>query len=514
MFFEYSIRSGVFQLIVLCALIFSAIPVDAFYPCTAERYLASGSAFEVGIENSKYAAQLLQLDSASSKSVSTVQSKANSPSKSVEVPVKPGMSILSTDNNTQAYFVNVTIGNEIYPLVVDSGSAYLWVYGSPCKSQACTKNKLFSTDYVKRADDDSTFSLKYSSGTASGDVYEDRIIVNKLATTQNFTFGVADQVPDIFDNYPVSGIFGLPSNNSDSIESIISVLSESGAISKEKFSMVIGSLNSRDNSTSANSDLQAPLSENKGLFIIGDLEEDLYTGDVHYAPLIVNDNHYWQLKIDGIYVSSQEVNFSTSVTVAGSQSSILRSGIVDSGTTLLILPTQDALDLHTYFTNSVSDGTNFAVLCNSTQEISLKINGVEWSISSDDYLGEAYPESSYYYGYCVSNIQGLDLDESWILGDVFLKDKYAVFDVENQQFGLATKNENAVLVPYDGSSDPGTTASNGTISISVSASTSSSTSTSGSSSATKSTSSSFGGGSNVHPHLFWSWTPALVLLSF
>lgn len=515
MFFKNGIRSGVFRLIILITYIFNLTFVQAFYPCSGERYLSAGSAFKVESKNSKYAAQFVNINDALSKQALQGQATAKSSTKNVEVPVKPGMSILSTDSNTQAYFVNVTIGDEIYPLVVDSGSAYLWVYGSSCTSKSCTSNKLFSTDNVKRAADESTFSLIYSSGTASGDVYEDRIIVNKLATTQNFTFGVANEVPDIFENYPVSGIFGLPSNNSDNIEIIISVLSESNAISMEKFSLIIGALNSKDNTTSEDSALQAPLTENKGLFIIGDLVEDLYTGDIHYASLITNENHYWQLKIDSVYVNSQAVNFSTSEAVTGSQSSYIRSGIVDSGTTLLILPTQDALDLHTFFVNSVSDGTNFAIPCNSTEILSLEINGVKWPISSEEYLGEAYPQDSYYYGYCVSNIQGLELDESWILGAVFLKDKYAVFDVQNQQFGLANKNENAILVPYvNSATNSSDTISGDRSSTTISASNLPATSTAASSSTSKSGSTSFGLGSTIKPQSFMSWVATLILLAF
>lgn len=511
---------GPLRVILFIFLTFYSICANAFYPCSKDRYLKPKSSFEVEIKNTGYAAQLAHInkgDDDSSLPESEPQSRFSQESGRVEIPLKPGMSILSTDENNLSYFVNVTIGDEEYPLVIDSGSAYLWVYGDSCKSDSCSSKKLFATKNVNKANGDQTFSLTYSSGVASGDVYEDRIIVNKLATTQNFTFGVADQVPGLFMNYPVSGIFGLPSNNSQNIESIISILSDSHAISTEKFSMIIGPVNAADNSTSSDSDDNTALTKNSGVFVIGDLQDNLYSGEVSYTPLLQNDNHYWQMKIDSVYVGSQLVNFSIAENVTGSQSRNTRSGIVDSGTTLLILPTQDALDLHTFFPKSVSDGTNFAIFCNSTMDIFLELNGVKWSISPKDYLGEPYSSDSYYQGYCVSNIQGANIDKSWILGDVFLKNKYAVFDVEKQLFGLANVNENAILVPYSNgaSNTSGDNNINSTKTTLSSIASSTATSRKNSTSASTSTSSSKGSGSaNENPKSFLIGCLALFLLAF
>lgn len=348
--------------------------------------------------------------------------------------------MLQTDDNNECYFVNTTIGRNEYPLIIDTGSAYLWVYGEDCTDTACTENKRYSIDSdsssssasLEETSATSTFALSYVTGSAVGYVVEDNIIVNKLATTQKFKFGMANTVPDFFASYPVSGIFGLPSNDSSSIESIISALYDSHAIGVQRFSISIGQINPNDNWTNA------------GIFAIGDPIEELYNGDIHNVPLIPNDSNYWMIKIDNVSVNDVVVQFNETVQIDGQDSTIHRSAVVDSGTTVLAIPQQDAIDLHAFFEDSITDGTNFAIFCNSTANINLMLNDKNYSIVPELYLGPSYPDGQGYDGYCVSNIQGIDLD-SWILGAVFLKSVYVDFNIDKQEIGFAERNTDVII---------------------------------------------------------------------
>lgn len=428
-----------------------------------------------GFEN--YLETLTDSSDTTGLSKSTTNSQKSTASNSTILNLKPGITTLQTDENNECYFVNATIGKKEFPLIIDTGSAYLWVYGDDCTNEACDDKALYTPASSETAT--STFALAYVTGTASGEVVEDNIIVNKLATTQKFKFGMADTVPDFFKNYPVSGIFGLPSNDSTAIQSIISALYDSHAISIEKFSISLGEVS---NSTDY---------PNEGIFAIGDPIEELYEGDISYSDLIENESHYWLIAIDSVSLDSFQINFTDSVTLeSGSDnSSVARKAIIDSGTTVLALPKQDALDVHSYFTDSITDGTNFAIYCNSSLDLILDINGEDWTIKPESYLGEEYSESSGLYGYCVSNIQGIDsaADDSWILGSVFLKSVYAVFDVNNQQVGFANKNDDVILTSTSvtSSSSPTSTAAyygnSSSITTSLSSNSSSSSASSSSS---------------------------------
>lgn len=460
-----------------------------YFPVCEERFVSTNDSYKVStFEKLVDTAESSNTLGSGKQSVTAASSSSpynatNQNNNTLGVSLKPGVSMLQTDSSGLAYFVNVTVGNDVFPLLIDTGSAYLWVYGSDCNASACSGKELFSTSFVEK--EQSTFALQYSSGVASGDVYEDRIIVNKLATTENFTFGVADEVPSTFANYPISGVFGLPSNNSENIQSIISALRDSNAISIEKFSIYLGNLNTSNFTDSSSTEYQTAM-VNKGIFAIGNEINELYTGELYYNKLLSNENHYWSLGINNIYIDSYAVNFTNYENYTGTHSHTKRSSIVDSGTTLLILPKQDALDVHSFFESSVTDGTNFAILCNSTQNITFDFGSKNWTLSPSSYLGSAYPESSIYDGYCVSNIQGLEINEAWILGNVFLENVYSVFDVENQKLGFAEKNSNAVIMPYSDSASVST--ASGTQPTSEIATTTSS-SRSSSSSSSRSTSS-------------------------
>lgn len=443
----------------LLVLLFTIISSFALVPIGQDRFIQTDSYKVASIQEAPQGfvtyLELLKTSgsSSSSKSKDSYLSKSqNSTSKgstnenSTVLNLIPGISTLQTDENNECWFVNTTIGKNQFPLIIDTGSAYLWVYGNDCTDEACQDRALYTPTSTQSSTSTSTstFELAYVTGTASGEVVEDNIIVNKLATTEKFKFGKAETVPNFFKNYPVSGIFGLPSNDSSAIQSIISALYESHAISLEKFSISLGSVSNQSDYANA------------GIFAIGDPIKELYQGDVHYSDLIENDSHYWLIEIDSISIDSYSINFTNSVNLENGKgnSSTSRKAIVDSGTTVLVLPKQDALDLHSYFKNSITDGTNFAIYCNSTLNIDLNINGQNWTIPPELYLGSKYPETSQLNGYCVSNFQGIDsaADDSWILGAVFLKSVYAVFDVNNQKIGFATKNTDVLLASTSTSS--------------------------------------------------------------
>lgn len=450
----------------LKSLLFTALipQASALLPISNDRYLASSDSYQVSRVIQAPEAFQKHIENIEVPSTSKQQQVLTTNSTKTILNLVPGLSILQSDDNNECYFVDSIIGNNEYPLIIDTGSAYLWVYGEDCKDTACENEALYtptsSTASSSPASDTATssFELAYVTGTASGQIMSDNIIVNKMATTQKFRFGMADSVPDFFAQYPVSGIFGLPSNDSSSIESIVSALYDSHAISVKRFSISMGQVNANDNYLN-----------NSGIFAIGDPVRELYTGDFHYSSLINNVDNYWLIELSAIYINTFKLIFKTSQRIGTNSSSISRNAILDSGTTVLVLPKEDALSVHSYFTNSITDGTNFAVFCNSTFNLDFEINGKNFTITPKEYLGNAYSEDSDYYGYCVSNIQGVDsyAQNSWILGAVFLKTCYIDFDVSEQKVGFATKNTNVYLTSTATTTAAATSAASNTLTASI-----------------------------------------------
>lgn len=358
-----------------------------------------------------------------------------------------GMTYLYSDNNDEAFFVNVTIDCTNYPVLIDTGSPYLWLYSSSCDDPACKEKKLFQTKDATKIN--GTFALSYDSGVASGSIYEDKIIIAGYESN-DFEFGVADNVPGLFESYDFSGVLGLPADNTSTtgLVNAVSFLYETGEIDASKFTICIGEYESD--------------STNSGLLFLGSTKDSLHVGDIYTSSIIENSNH-WEFKIDTIFVDQYQISFD-SILINNVSTSFSRIGLLDSGTTSLVLPPSDANIIHSFFTNAITDGENYAILCNSTLTLEFEISGKNWSLTPEMYIGNAYSSSSELAGYCVSNIQGLNStsDGTWILGILFMQNKYVEFDYENQWIGLAERNQN---IKFVNPPDQSTTSSVATISI-------------------------------------------------
>lgn len=361
-----------------------------------------------------------------------------------------GMSYLHTDANDQsAFYIDITIDSKDYPVLLDTGSPYLWLYSSDCKSAACLANtdNLLPSNSPGMTFLNHTFDLSYTQKTiASGDIVKEDLMIIANFKTHNFEFGLANEAPDIFENYPFVGVLGLPADNSSvtGLTNIVSFLSESGDINHSKFTICMGEFESDH--------------QNSGLLFLGDTKSDLKQGEMYTSNLITSSNSHWEFVIDNVYINDDQIAFN-SMEIGNSATNYSRIGLLDSGTTSLVLPKDDALVIHSFFPNAITDGENYAIYCNSTNEINLEISGKNWTIPASDYLGSAYELNSNLAGYCVSNIQGLDStnDNSWILGILFMMDKYVEFDYENQWIGLAERNKNIKFVsPSSGSSSDST----------------------------------------------------------
>ncbi|CDK24928.1 unnamed protein product [Kuraishia capsulata CBS 1993] len=426
-------------------------------------------------------AKLTEISSSRSAAVSlkeqTVLGASNS-SSDVTVTLGTGIQLLETDSEQNSFFLNVTVGDESVPLLLDTGSPYLWVYASDCESDACENKTTLSLPSDDKTT--STFSLAYTSGTASGKIATEDVTVAGL-TAEDFNIGYASTVPSIFENYPFSGVLGLPSDNSSSasLENVITALRQQGSISESTFSLILGNLTVE--------------TAGAGLLIIGQDLEELYSGDFYTVDVIQNSASYWKIQVDGLFVDDDAVK------AKNASSKLSGNAILDSGTTGIILSLADAQYLHSYFDNSISDGNSFAILCNSTKEISFEIGGHNWTLTSSDYLGSAYSSESDYYGYCISNIQGLDVtsEKLWILGGLFLKKVYSRFDYGNQQVGLAERYYNINVVSESTTAAAAAQASTATQTTSTLQTITTSTKSSSSSSSSVSSSSSTNGNSTT-----------------
>jgi cathepsin D len=98
---------------------------------------------------------------------------------------------------------------------------------------------------------------------------------------------------------------------------------------------------------------------------------------------------------------------------------------------IIMTPPNDATILHQEIPGSKTDGEgNFFLPCNTDTEVSVILGGISFQISPKDYVGSQLSTNL-----CQSNIVGqlVGNPTQWLLGDVFLKNVYTVFDYDHNQ---------------------------------------------------------------------------------
>jgi len=118
-----------------------------------------------------------------------------------------------------------------------------------------------------------------------------------------------------------------------------------------------------------------------------------------------------------------------------------RTGILDTGTTLMVLPAGDAAAVHSNIPGAVQDNRGgFRIPCTNTVTVGLTFAGKTFEINPVDLTFQ--PVSRNRKGLCISGISvgTVGGPTQWLVGDVFLKNVYFATDLTNDQMGLAEIN--------------------------------------------------------------------------
>lgn len=350
------------------------------------------------------------------------------PDSNITIPGNEGTTLVEQDGHDISYYIEVELGTSdkdsknknVFNLVVDTGSFYTWVYGTNCDSNECSAHTRFDPNESMTAETaNQNFSIAYTSGTVEGVITKDIFSFAGFQSPQQF--GLASVVDSSFANFPIDGILGLPAKDKSpkEFQGIVSTLYSQKLISKPIFGINLG---------------RGSDSQDEGSLSIGGIDKSKYTGDITYIPLQTGDSSlFWEIPVGGVFIEGYPIEFEDS-----------RTAIVDTGTTLLIMPPKDALKIHGYISGTRTDGSNFVIPCDTSLELELEFNGQKFSISPEDYVGVAYSKADdndkESTPLCISNIQGMQFDNNrWILGDVFLKNVYSVYDMEEHQVGFGKK---------------------------------------------------------------------------
>merc|ERR1712054_289910 len=168
--------------------------------------------------------------------------------------------------------------------------------------------------------------------------------------------------------------------------------------------------------------LQADASQ-EGELVFGGIDKDHYTGDLVDVPLI--SETYWEVSLDAM-------KFGGSPVISSSQ-----KAIIDSGTSLLAGPKEsvDALAKQVGATSLM--GKEYTIDCSkkaSLPNLEVTLGGKAFTLTPDDYVLSVS-------GQCLFAFMGIDVPPPrgplWIMGDVFMRKYYCVFDYGNKKMRIA-----------------------------------------------------------------------------
>lgn len=323
-------------------------------------------------------------------------------------PTESNSAGLAQDGTDFSYFVEVGLGSESTPvyLLIDTGAGSSWVMGPGCTSEICKAHNSFGPkDSTTFKDLEEPLKIAYAKGSVTGTTGQDTLSFAGMKLP--ITIGIATTTSDDFAHFPIDGILGLSLAKSPSPDR--PHVWESIVASKSLKANFFG--------LSMNRNADGP---NDGEINFGTIDTSRYTGDLTYFPVYENKMSNWALTVGDVGFGKVK---------AGNPK---RVGYLDTGTTYMFGPKDDVATLHSLIKGATSeDGSTWTVPCETTVPATITFGSNTYSISHKDWV------SAKVNGVCTSNIYGIGVldDDSWLLGDTFLKNVYSVYDWDQTRIG-------------------------------------------------------------------------------
>jgi saccharopepsin len=309
------------------------------------------------------------------------------------------------------YYTEIEIGTppQVFKVILDTGSSNLWVPSTKCTSIACFLHSKYdsgaSSTYKANG---SEFSIQYGSGSMEGFVSQDSLTIGDLIIKHQ-DFAEATKEPGLaFAFGKFDGILGLAYDtiSVNHITPPFYSMINHGLVNSPVFSFRLGSSE-----------------EDGGEAIFGGIDESAYTGKISYAP--VRRKAYWEVELEKVKFGDDELELENT------------GAAIDTGTSLIALPTDIAEMLNAQIGATKSWNGQYQVDCAkvpSLPDLSFYFDGKPYPLKGTDYILEVQ-------GTCISSFTAFDINVPggalWIIGDVFLRRYFTVYDLGRHAVGFA-----------------------------------------------------------------------------
>lgn len=159
--------------------------------------------------------------------------------------------------------------------------------------------------------------------------------------------------------------------------------------------------------------------------MFGGVNGNHFNGNLAYIP--VEQQSFWKVPVRGVSINGQQTYDKEG------------SAILDTGTTLLVIPVAVSRKIHQAIPGASFDALyGWRILCGLAKKdkmpsITITLGEHDFLLGAADLVGENVQAGN---GLCYSGIAESQ-SPIFILGDTFLKHNYSVYDYGNMRVGLA-----------------------------------------------------------------------------
>ncbi|KAH9817007.1 Aspartic protease PEP1 [Teratosphaeria destructans] len=317
----------------------------------------------------------------------------------------------SISSNAQAYDAEyispVTVGRNQLNLDFDTGSSDLWVFSTITPRYESFGHNLYDVRTGSREHGE-TWTIQYGDGSeSSGIVYTDRVAVGGATVTRQ-AVEAATSVSSQFQSGASDGLLGLGYESGNTC-------------SQNQCQTFFGNFQQYAKQPLFTADLQT----HGGSYDFGYIDGSKYVGDISYVNVLQQRPSYWDFTAGAYYIN-------------GRHGGSIGYSVMDTGTSLWYLPSKAVAA----FYRSIATATTLQGLhvfsCNdeTVPDFSVDIGGQTFTVPASALSQEPLGDGS---GYCVGSIQPNTGLPGSIFGDAFMKNFFVVFDLGDNQIGVANQ---------------------------------------------------------------------------
>ncbi|SMR58486.1 unnamed protein product [Zymoseptoria tritici ST99CH_1E4] len=319
------------------------------------------------------------------------------------------------EENESEYLTETTVGGQKVNLNFDTGSADLWVFSSLLSQSALGDHSFYNPNNSDTFEsyDGATWQIRYGDGSSASGVVGYDVVDVGGTTVQKQCVELATQLSRAFIADDASdGLLGLGFSTISTVKPVQQ---------KTFFENVMPQLSS----PVFTADLEE--TSGAGTYEFGRIDPAKYHGEIHYTP-IDNSDGWWQFDSPSYSVDGQE-----------SPCTYCTPAIADTGTSLVYMDTDIVRAYYASVSSAFPDTSQGGWVFDCTETLpsfGLAVGDYMAVINGTDMAYAPLDDGS---GMCYGGLQEGPGDVQ-IVGDVFLKQFFAVFDGGENRFGVALKN--------------------------------------------------------------------------